>query len=297
MVAEEEKRAAMKIVASRARDDVDSPARADSCREVEVGRRKLELLDHFLRKVLLGAAGDGILNCGAVHRDPYRVARGASAQDRHVKLFVVLAHVVRRHGYTWFEHGELQKIAAVQRQVLNPLTCNDARDRVAVIIDLRRLALYTDDFACRPEIHGQVRSRDLAGLHGCILHECAETVSDGFDAVTAGGQGSGAVDALVRRHNLPRQTGIFISHGDSDPLHDSARRVTNCAHNRTNRRLRRADDCSASRQNKNRRTTPEASGQASSESGSFSHLAFSEVSDNSISRPASDGVYNPVELL
>src|ERR1700689_5559242 len=73
VIAIEEKPAAMEVVATRARDDIDGPARSYARRKVEIGGGKLEFLYYFLREVLLRAAGDAVLYGGAVHGDAHRV--------------------------------------------------------------------------------------------------------------------------------------------------------------------------------------------------------------------------------
>src|SRR5580658_9371817 len=54
VIAVEEVAAAMKIVGTAARDNVDLPAGSNAAGRVEVHRRHLELLNHFLRNVQTG---------------------------------------------------------------------------------------------------------------------------------------------------------------------------------------------------------------------------------------------------
>ena len=103
MVAEEEKTAAVKLVAAAAGDNVDGAAGGDSRREIEVHGADLELLDHLLREILLGAAIHRVVNARAIHRDEGAV--GIVAQNRNILGAVVIALIVGRDRHAWGQEG------------------------------------------------------------------------------------------------------------------------------------------------------------------------------------------------
>ena len=118
-----------------ARDDVDCAEGRDAGRQVEVGRRDLELLHDFLGEVLARATLHRIADVPAVDGD--RGARRRCAENRHVELRVELGRIPNDHGDAGLQRREVQEAAAVERQVFDLLPAHDPLDSVRLEIHER----------------------------------------------------------------------------------------------------------------------------------------------------------------
>ena len=119
VVAVEEVGAAVPIIASRARHDVDGAAGGDGRRDIEIHFGKLEFLHGLLREIHGGhpaADVDVVRDIAAVDGDGRTVA---AAQNADLEQNIELRHCSRGNLDARFERAELQIAAAVQRQVLD----------------------------------------------------------------------------------------------------------------------------------------------------------------------------------
>jgi hypothetical protein len=136
VIAEEVKRRAMEIVATRPSNYIDRPGECGAGREVEIHTGDPKLLNSFLRKTHSGAAVPHSHDAAAIDRDPSAatvVASSRRTQDRHKHP---VAAGARRRLTARLELRQLKKAAAVQRQVLDLTAADPAADGVGIVLHL-----------------------------------------------------------------------------------------------------------------------------------------------------------------
>ena len=136
----------MEIIASGARDHVHRACVGDTGRKIEIRGRDLKLLHHFLGEAHLRAERSHRHDAAAIDRDPRSAASRSGiasgpSQNRHKHTIVVAAG---RGLHARFEFGQLEKVAAVQRQALDLLLCDHAADGVGIVLHLRRGRVHGD---------------------------------------------------------------------------------------------------------------------------------------------------------
>ena len=151
----------LEIVAAGARHDVHRADAGDAGRQIEVGRRELELLDDFLREVHPGVALDVVADVAAVHRDRRLV--GIAAENRHREQRVVLRGRSRTGRHARLEERQLQEAASVERQLLNFLARDHAADGMRFGLDMDGVGGDVDGFGRRAELHVYLDGRDTSG--------------------------------------------------------------------------------------------------------------------------------------
>ncbi len=81
VIAIEQESAAVKVISSTARDDVDSAGRNGPDREVETDCVDLKLLNCFSREILRGSAGDSIIGPRPIHGNHRHIRRRSANPD------------------------------------------------------------------------------------------------------------------------------------------------------------------------------------------------------------------------
>ena len=131
VVAEKEKRAAMKTVPARPGNNVDGAHSRNAGRNIEVDGRDLEFLHQILRQIQRVLASDVIGNVAAIGGDARPL--GGSAQNGYLELAVRAAAICRRQSDPGLEFCQLHKIPPIQGQLLDLHAGHHTRDAIAAV--------------------------------------------------------------------------------------------------------------------------------------------------------------------
>ena len=111
-----------------------------------------------MQAVIVVGTRYGVIHGGSINGDANRFR--TSAQNVHIELPVVFADARRRYGYARLQLRQLQKAAAVERQVVNLLLGDAAVDGVPVVRELCCERLGRDHFVGLPELEMHLRRCD-----------------------------------------------------------------------------------------------------------------------------------------
>ena len=221
VVPEKEVPAAMELVAPAPRNHVHRAHARNSGRQIEVNRRKLKLLHHFLAEVHPAAALNRIANVPAIHRDR-RLVRIAP-QHRNRKQRVVLRRAPGSHRHSRLQKRQIQKTAPVQRQFLNLLPRDHPFNGVPLVFHLRGGRFHRHDVFALPYLQMQIHRGRGPYFDDRFPQNRPEPAHRAADFIYPGRQCS-HVEAPVRSAgDAAAQAGIFLRDVYLCVLDDGAR--------------------------------------------------------------------------
>jgi hypothetical protein len=241
IVPEEEIRRPADVVAAAARHDVHGADAGDAGRQIEVGRRELELLDDFLREVHRGVAFDGVADVAAVHRDRRLV--GIAAENRNREQRVVLRGRARVGRHARLEERELQETAPIERQFLDFLPGDDAGHRVGLGFDVDGGGGDQHGLTRLAQLHPQVKRHHAPGRDGDLDPLSAEAGQLGDDDVPAGAERGRRVGPVLARCHVAFDTGRQVPDGDGGAGNHCVGLIADSARDGPDRGLRPCRRC------------------------------------------------------
>ncbi len=222
VIAKEEEPAAVILVASGTRDDVDRSRIGQAGRQVEVGTRELELLDDLLGEVLGNAAVQRVVDRPAVHRHPGAVRR--ASENRDIEL-TAEEPGRRSGGDSRFEHGKLKELATVQRQVLDLEPGDDSTDAILLVTHLRRSVRGLNDLLQELHRQGKVQCGRIPDLNDDSPRDLLKPSGFGSHAVLAGRQHADPIGPRLIGNGGTDHPGRRIRGRDLRPLNHPARLI------------------------------------------------------------------------
>ena len=144
------------------------------------------------------------------------------SHDAYREQIVKLGHRPGSNRYARLEVGQLHVAPAVERQVLDAGTLDDALNRVAVVIHLRAGSLHVHNLVGCAHLHRQIDRGAAAGFYRSASLGDAKGRLLAADFILARRKRRGAEEAFVVGQSRAHQVRRFVGNRDLGERHDRA---------------------------------------------------------------------------